>query len=452
MAPPFASRLATKTDFYRFCFRFPLSIEHINEHNQQVFLSLPVMDTVCSESGSTEDLKSNHVRPENSSIETERGHLSAGLRETRTKQIFKVLQYLGLVQGERWRKFGLISILVIAVITWMPPTFLAICVQKNPIMSSPSGLPTILLLLGLALSHHFGALYGFKHRKRLERNISLAIERANFCRTCLIVIVTFVMLTLSYLVLLIYLYVKQSIRPIPWLQIGFIYFLGYIYCGAIGVAMNLAFSASCTAVKIRIIDLQDKLKNWSEGLREALVEYHELCDFMNEEIESIKWWLLANIVTFIVNWLVNFQLWQILGGEGQGDVMRLVFYNCSWSQPLPAPKLLLMNGLITGCEVLFSCLVFFFFMSPLYWAATVTIQCNKFREWVNRTIVQTDERPLGNFNVESLDFFINRVQMANYFAFRLFGINVTKALLSVTGLMTTVQVVLGIVTKKLLPS
>ena len=336
------------------------------------------------------------------------------------------MQYLGLVQEERWRNFGR--------------------------MSSPSGLPTILLLLGLALSHHFGAYYGFKHRKRLRRNISLAIERANFCRTCLIVIVTFVMLTLSYLVLLIHLYVTQSIRPIPWLQIGSIYFLGYIYCGAIGVAMNLAFSASCTAVKIRIIDLQDKLKNWSEGLREALIEYHELCNFMNEEIESIKWWLLANIVTFIVNWLVDFQLWQILGGEGQGDVMTLVFYNCSWSQPLPAPKLLLMNGLITGCEVLFSCLVFFFFMSPLYWAATVTIQCNKFREWVNRTIVQTDERPLGNFNVESLDFFINRVQMANYFAFRLFGINVTKALLSVTGLMTTVKVVLGIVTKKLVPS
>ena len=410
------------------------------------------MDTVYSESGSTEDQKSSHVRQENSSIETERGPLSAGLRETRTKQIFKVLQYLGLVQGERWRKFGLIFILVIVVITWMPPTFLAICVQKNPIMSSPSGLPTILLLSGLALSHHFGALYGFKHRKRLERNISLAIERANFCRTCLIVIVTFVMLTLSYLVLLIYLYVMQSIRPIPWLQIGFIYFPGYIYSGAIGVAMNLAFSASCAAVKIRITDFQDKFENWSEGLREALVEYQKLCDFMDEEIESIKWWLLANIVTFIVNWLVNFQLWQILGGEDHGDAVRLVFYNCSWSQPLPAPKLLLNNGLITGCEVLFSCLVFFFFMSPLYWAATVTIQCNKFREWVNRTIVQTDERPLGNFNVESLDFFINRVQMASYFAFRLFGINVTKALLSVTGLMTTVKVVLGIVTKKLLPS
>ena len=75
------------------------------------------MDTVYSESGSTEDQKSSHVRPENSSIETERGPLSAGLRETRTKQIFKVLQYLGLVQGERWRKFGLIFILVIVVIT-----------------------------------------------------------------------------------------------------------------------------------------------------------------------------------------------------------------------------------------------------------------------------------------------------------------------------------------------
>lgn len=42
--------------------------------------------------------------------------------------------------------------------------------------------------------------------------------------------------------------------------------------------------------------------------------------------------------------------------------------------------------------------------------------------------------------------------MASYFAFRLFGVNVTKVLISVTGFMTTVQFVLGIVTKKLPPS
>ncbi|XP_022788347.1 uncharacterized protein LOC111328221 [Stylophora pistillata] len=409
------------------------------------------MDSVCRENGWTENLGSCHV-VENFSIETESGPLSASLHETRTNQILKVLQYLGLVEGGRWRKFGRVFILVIVVLTWIPPTFLAICVKKDPTMSSPSGLPTILLLSGLALSHHFGALYGYKHRIRLKGNIRLAIERANFCRTWLIVIMTFAMLTLSYLILLVYLYVTQSIRPLPWLHIGCIYLLGYIYCGSISVAMNLVFSASCAAIKIRIIDFKEKFKNWSKGLREALIEYQELCEFMNVEIESIKWWLLANIVSFVINWLVNFHLWQILAGEGQGSVVRLVFYNCSWSQPLPAPKLLLNDGLITSCELLFSSLVFFFFMSPLYWAAMVTLQCDRFRESVNCSIAQTDERPLGNFHVTSLDLFINRVQMSSNFPLSLFGINVTKVLLSVTGLMTTVQVVLSIVTKKLLPS
>lgn len=82
----------------------------------------------------------------------------------------------------------------------------------------------------------------------------------------------------------------------------------------------------------------------------------------------------------------------------------------------------------------------------------VTVQCNRFREWVNCTRLQSDDRPLGQFSITSLDFFINRVQMASYFAFRLFGVNVTKVLISVTGFMTTVQFVLGIVTKKLPPS
>lgn len=167
-----------------------------NEHNPIVFpittipgtipLSSPAMDSICSKHGSTENRESCHV-VENFSIETESGPLSASLLETKTNQIFKVLQYLGLVERGRWRRFGRVFILAIVVITWIPPTFLAICVKKNPTMSSPSGLPTILLLSGLALSHHFGALYGFKHRIRLKGNIRLAIERANFCRTCLIV-------------------------------------------------------------------------------------------------------------------------------------------------------------------------------------------------------------------------------------------------------------------------
>ena len=414
--------------------------------------SFPLTDTTSSKHGSTENREFNHDT-DGMSIRTEREPSNADLQDKRTDQIFKVLQYLGIVMGERARRFGRFFILSIAVTTWIPPLFLSICVRKDPIMSSPSGLPTVLLLSGLALSHHFGARYGYKHRGRLRRNIHLAIERANFCRTCLIVMAVFAILTLSYLFLLVYLYFTQSIRPIPWLQICVIYFLGYIYCGSISVAVNLMFSAACAAIKIRISDFKSKFKNWSEGLCEALNDYQELCEFMYGEIEAIKWWLLANIISFIVIWLVDFHLWQILAtGGGEGDVARLVFYNCSWSKPLPAPKLPLPDGLITGCEMLFSSLVFFFFMSPLYWAAMVTVQCNRFREWVNCTRVHTDDRPMGHFSITSLDFFINRVQMATYFAFRLFGINVTKVLISVTGLMTTVQFVLGIVTKKLLSS
>lgn len=419
--------------------------------------SLPLMDATCNQYGSVElhvsDVLTNDNISNEMSSETGRELWNADLLEKRTTQVFKVLQLLGLVMGERSRRFGPLFILLIAVIAWMPATFLSICVAKNPILSSPSGLPTVLLFSGLALSHHFGALYGFRHRGRLRRNVYLAIERANFCRTCVIVISLFGILTLSYLVLLVYFYVTQPIRPVPWLQICVIYFLGYIYCASANVAMNLMFSAVCAAINIRINDFKSKFRNWCEGLREALNEYHELCDFMHHEVEAIKWWLLVNVISFIVIWLVDFHLWQILGSEaGETDVGRLVFYNCSLTEPLPAPKLTLPDGLITGCEMLFSSLVFFFFMSPLYWAAMVTVHCNRFREWVNCTRVQTDDRPLGHFSITSLDFFINRVQMASYFAFRLFGINVTKVLISVTGFMTTVQFVLGIVTKKLLPS
>jgi len=217
--------------------------------------------------------------------------------------------------------------------------------------------------------------------------------------------------------------------------------------------MNLIFSSVCSVINTRIDDFKNKFKSWSEGLREAINEYQDLCDFMYREVEAIKWWLLVNVISFIVIWLVDFHLWQILASDaGETDVVRLVFYNCSWTEPLPAPRLSLPDGFITGCEMLFSSLVFFFFMFPLYWAAMVTVQCNRFLEWVNCTRLQSDDRPLGQFSITSLDFFINRVQMASYFAFRLFGVNVTKVLISVTGFMTTVQFVLGIVTKKLLPS
>ena len=82
----------------------------------------------------------------------------------------------------------------------------------------------------------------------------------------------------------------------------------------------------------------------------------------------------------------------------------------------------------------------------------VTVQCDGFLDWVNGIRLQLDDRPLGQFSITSLDFFINRVQMANYFAFRvpLFGVNVTSVLISVTGVMTTVQFILSIVAKKLL--
>ncbi|XP_068692040.1 uncharacterized protein [Montipora foliosa] len=399
--------------------------------------------TPLNQHGSIENSGRNEVLDcENESGPTE-------VVEKRTAFVFKALQCVGLIGGERSRKFALL----VSVTMWLPPISLAVCVSKNPIMSSPSGLPTVLLFSGLALSHHFGALYGFRNQERLRRNIYLAFQRANFFRTCVIVTVVFGILTLPYLALLVYLYVMQPIRPVPWLQITVVYFFGYIYCALASVGINLAFSTACSVIKIRINDFKRKFQTWSEGLSEALTEYQELCDFMQEEIDAIKWWLLVNVICFFVLWLVNFHLWQILASrEGEADIVRLVFYNCSWSNPLPAPELWLPGRLITVCEILFSSLVFFFFMSPLFWAAMVTVHCNRFREWVNRTQVRTDERPLGNFSVTSLDFFINRVQMATYFAFRLFGINVTKVLISVTGFMTTVQFVLTIATKKLFAS
>ena len=93
---------------------------------------------------------------------------NADLLEKRATQVFKVLQLLGLDTGGRSKRLGNMLILLIALITWIPPMSLSVCVAKDPIMASPSGLPTILLFSDLALSHHFGALYANRHRGRLR--------------------------------------------------------------------------------------------------------------------------------------------------------------------------------------------------------------------------------------------------------------------------------------------
>ena len=118
---------------------------------------------------------------------------------------------------------------------------------ENPYHVFTEWLTDSVTFSGLALSHHFGVLYGYRHHERLRKNVYLAIDRANFCRTSLIVISIFGILTLSYLVLLVYLYVTQPYRPVQWLHICVVYFLGYTYCASAGVAMNLMFSAVCTA-------------------------------------------------------------------------------------------------------------------------------------------------------------------------------------------------------------
>ena len=412
---------------------------------------MPVMEMSQFIHGSiNRNADSNDIDETDSICETESGTLAVELVEKRTKFTLRMLKFLGLATSERSTRIGRLYLVFAAAVVWLPPMSLSICVAKNPTMSSPTGLPTVLLFSGLALSHNFGALYGYRHRGRLLRNIYLAFERANFGRSCVIVTSIFGILTLPYLVLLIYLYVTQSSRPVPWLHICIVYFLGYIYCGTASVATNLTFSAACSTINLRILNFKRLFRGWSKGLTEALNEYQGLCDFMHREVEDIKWWLLVNFISFIVIWLVNLHLWQILA-SGEGDVVRLVFYNCSWSEPLSAPKLHLPDRLITACEIFFSSLVFFFFMSPMFWAAMVTVNCNRFRQWINRTRVHTDERPKGLFSVTSLDFFINRVQMDSNFAFTLFGVSVTKVLIS-TGLMTTVQFVLGIASKKLLPA
>ena len=412
---------------------------------------MPVMEMSQFIDGSiNRNADSNDIDETDSICETENGTLAVELVEKRTEFTLRMLKLLGLATSERSTRIGRLYLVFAAAVVWLPPMSLSICVAKNPTMSSPTGLPTVLLFSGLALSHNVGALYGYRHRGRLLRNIYLAFERANLGRSCVIVTSIFGILTLPYLVLLIFLYVTQSSRPVPWLHIGIVYFLGYIYCGMVSVATNLTFSAACSTINLRILNFKRLFRGWSKGLTEALNEYQGLCDFIHREVEDIKWWLLVNFISFIVIWLVNLHLWQILA-SGEGDVVRLVFYNCSWSEPLSAPKLHIPDRLITACEMFFSSLVFFFFISPMFWAVMVTVNCNRFRQWINRTRIHTDERPLGLFSVTSLDFFINRVQMDSYFAFTLFGVSVTKVLIS-TGLMTTVQFVLGIASKKLLPA
>ena len=411
---------------------------------------MPVMEVSQFNYGSiNSNAESNDIDETDSIWETESRPLAVELVEKRTEFTFNVLKLLGLATSERSTRIGRLYLVFAAAVVWLPPMSLSICVAKNPTMSSPTGLPTVLLFSGLALSHNFGALYGYRHRGRLLRNIYLAFEQANFGRSCVIVTSIFGILTLPYLVLLIYLYVTQSSRPVPWLHICIVYFLGYIFCGMASVATNLTFSAACSTINLRILNFKRLFRGWSKGLTEALNEYQGLCDFMDREVEDIKWWLLVNFISFLVIWLVNLHLWQILA-SGEGDVVRLVFYNCSWSEPLSAPKLHIPDRLITACEMFFSSLVFFFFMSPMFWAAMVTVKCNRFRGWINRTRVHTDGRPLGLFSVTSLDFFINRVQIDSNFTFTLFGVSVTKVLISM-GLLTTVQFVLRIATKKLLP-
>ena len=160
--------------------------------------SQPLMSPTGTEYG-TEPGSLNHESNDHSENETGGQPWNADLLEKRTTQVLKVLQLLGLVTGHRSRRLGNLFVLFIALITWIPPIFLSTCLAKDPIMSSPSGLPTILLFSGLALSHHFGALYGYKHRGRLRRNVSLAIERSNFFRTCVVVLALFAILTFLYL-------------------------------------------------------------------------------------------------------------------------------------------------------------------------------------------------------------------------------------------------------------
>ena len=346
---------------------------------------MPVMEVSQFNYGSVNsNAESNDIDETDSIWETESRPLAVELVEKRTEFTFNMLKLLGLATSERSTRLGRLYLVFAAAVVWLPPLALSICVAKNPTMSSPTGLPTVLLFSGLALSHNFGALYGYRHRGRLLRNIYLAFERANFGRSCVIVTSIFGILTLPYLVLLIYLYVTQSSRPVPWLHIGIVYFLGYIYCGMASVAANLIFSAACSAINLRILNFKRMFRGWSKGLTEVLNEFQGLCDFIHREVEDIKWWLLVNFISFIVIWLVDFHLWQILAsGEGESDVVRLVFYNCSWSEPLSAPKLHLPDRVITACEMFFSSLVFFFFMSPMFWAAMVTVNCNRFREWIN---------------------------------------------------------------------
>lgn len=97
----------------------------------------------------------NTGRNEMSDLENESEPFTADILEKRTALAFKVLQFMGLTKGERSRKLGRLFILVVAVMTCLPPTSLSICVAKNPTMASPSGLPTVLLFSGLAISHLF---------------------------------------------------------------------------------------------------------------------------------------------------------------------------------------------------------------------------------------------------------------------------------------------------------
>ena len=145
---------------------------------------MPVMEVSQFNYGSINTInsnaESNDIDETDSIWETESRPLAVELVEKRTEFTFNMLKLLGLATSERSTRIGRLYLVFAAAVVWLPPLSLSICVAKNPTMSSPTGLPTVLLFSGLALSHNFGALYGYRHRGRLLRNIYLAFERANF--------------------------------------------------------------------------------------------------------------------------------------------------------------------------------------------------------------------------------------------------------------------------------
>ena len=136
---------------------------------------MPVMEVSQFNYGSINTInsnaESNDIDKTDSIWETESRPLAVELVEKRTEFTFNMLKLLGLATSERSTRIGRLYLVFAAAVVWLPPMSLSICVAKNPTMSSPTGLPTVLLFSGLALSHNFGALYAYRHCGRLLRNI-----------------------------------------------------------------------------------------------------------------------------------------------------------------------------------------------------------------------------------------------------------------------------------------